>query len=192
MKVAKFLFLALISFQLVQAQAPPPELDDWAELVFNVTLNGYEGLCNACVFGTDSSASMINSPYCTYEWKGQYYNIAEEYGRGLCFYDDPRSYEVFCYSKIANNTLDCENKCVSNAIGKNAIIQEGATYELAADSRCMYKVDWWDKRRTDEEQLIIAEAYLEEFSSELNEAQGGIRRRLQGADDFYMDAEIAV
>ena len=53
---------------MVAAQAEPPDLDEIEELVFNVTLNGYEGLCNACIFSNDASIYMTNSPYCTITW----------------------------------------------------------------------------------------------------------------------------
>ena len=148
MKFSRLFLVTLIS-SLVRSQAAQPQLDeDWAELVFNVTLNGYEGLCNACVFGTDYSVYMINSPYCLFDWESQTYNIAEEHGKGLCFYDDPRFYDIECYSKIANNTLDCTRMCPENTIGQNALLQEGGSYELEADSRCMYRVDWWNKGQT--------------------------------------------
>ena len=108
----------------------------------------------------------------------------------MCFYDDPRFYDIDCYSKIANNTLDCTRTCPENAIGQNAILQEGGSYMLEPDSRCMYIVDWWNKVGTGTEQILIDEAYLENFSSDVEEALGGIRR-LQDDFDFQYDDESA-
>ena len=54
----------------------------------------------------------------------------------------------------------------------------------------MYRVDWWNKGFTGQEKIIIAESYLNNFSSDISEAVGGIRR-LQDELDFEYDDESA-
>ena len=93
-----------------------------------MTYNGYKGLCNACVFASDISIYLTNSPYCLVDLDGQSYNVGEMFERHLCFYDDPRFYDVECRSRIANNTFDCTRICDANARGQHALLEEGQSY----------------------------------------------------------------
>ena len=132
-----------------------------------MTYNGYKGLCNACIFASDISIYLTNSPYCLVEFDGQTYNVGEMFERHLCFYDDPRFYDVECYSRIANNTFDCTKICDANARGEHAVLEEGQSYQLAADSRCIYKYDW--KNSTTIKKLVAPRRMLGDFSSGLKD-----------------------
>ena len=112
-------------FAAAQADDISDLLEEEQELLFNITYNGYKGLCNACVFASDISIYLTNSPYCEFRLGQQTYNIGEQIDRHLCFYDDPRFYDVECFSKIGNNTLDCTRKCDANARGEHEILREG-------------------------------------------------------------------
>ena len=58
---------------IVAAQDDPNvlgQIEENAELLFNITYNAYEGLCNACVFASDVSMYLEDAPNCVYEFEG--------------------------------------------------------------------------------------------------------------------------
>ena len=119
------------------------------------------------MFASDRSIYLTNSPYCVFEFDSQTYNIGETFERHLCFYDDPRFYGIECYSKIGNNTLDCTRTCDANKRGEHDVLSERQSYELPSDSRCIYKVDFKDKRS--KAKLVTPAKMLDDFTSELKD-----------------------
>ena len=164
---AIFQFTPSSLFAAAQSGDITDEFEANQELLFNVTYNGYKGLCNACVFASDRSVYLINSPYCTFEFESQTYNIGEMFDRHLCFYDDPRFYDVECFSKIGNNTFDCTRTCDANKEGKHDVLREGRSYELPSDSRCIYKIDFNNK--LSKAKLVGPASMYDQFTSELKD-----------------------
>ena len=74
-----------------------------------------------------------------------------------------------CFSKIANNTLDCTRKCDANARGEHEVLREGQSYELDYDSRCIYKVDLKNKVAKTKPKLVAPAELFDEFSSKLKD-----------------------
>ena len=68
---------------------------------------------------------------------------------------------------MRNNTFDCTKTCEANQRGEHEILQEGGNNELAANSRCVYKVDWSNKNDTSERLLMIASEMVANFASNL-------------------------
>ena len=119
------------------------------------------------MFASDRSVYLINSPYCTFEFESQTYNIGEMFDRHLCFYDDPRFYDVECFSKIGNNTFDCTKTCDANKEGKHDVLREGQSYELPSDSRCIYKIDFNNK--LSKAKLVGPASMYDQFTSKLKD-----------------------
>ena len=78
---------------------------------------------------------------------------------GLCL-TEPYETGFECNSEYKSSLFDCENQCDENARGAYAWLTEGAEIELAPDSRCIFKVNFNDKRDTSEKKLVIDDSFL--------------------------------
>ena len=111
------------------------------EFVFNYTYPEYAGRCHACIFASNISVYVRQSPVCLFDYEGQTYNIAEDIERYTCFNDDPRAYEdIECKTQVSNDTFECYRGCIGTPD-----ISEGQTIRLGADRRCIYKINFWNK-----------------------------------------------
>ena len=116
------------------------EVDDVMDLLFEYTYPELAGKCHACVFRSDISVYIRQSPVCLFEWESQVYNIAEDVERFTCFNEDPRALEdIDCRTLLSNDTFDCYS-CQGNPS-----IKEASKVTLQSDFRCSYKVELWDK-----------------------------------------------
>jgi len=131
--------------------------------ISQVTYPEYYGMCNQCVHASNVSVYAISAPYCTYEFEGEIWNIADGIERHNCFNDDPRFYNVTCYSQVANNTFDCPKTCEANQakVINDNVLQEGENYLIGPDERCIFLINFWDLLDTSEKQLVIPERTAE-------------------------------
>ena len=151
MKVHLFLSFSALVLSQITTKTMQDSYQAQSFNVSNVLYTNLTNLCYGCVFASNVSTYALQSPYCTYTYQGQIWNIAEQFERNQCFNDDPRFYNVTCFTAIANSTFDCPNVCPEsldyNSIRKNRL-DTGRTYKIAPDTRCVYWIDFWNPSDT--------------------------------------------
>ena len=164
-RASLLIFAILLAGSVVQGQVSAEdgeEVGDKMGLATNYSFPEYAGRCHKCVFASDVSVYLAHAPVCNFEWDGQVYNIAEYVDAKTCFNDDPRLYEdIECKTPLLNDTFDCNSCAGQTEIG------EGQTIQLAADQRCTYRVNFWNKKSLAKRQILFTHPSAKESQSSI-------------------------